>query len=120
VAFGSVPDPATNTYKHRWAILNTDALSAAPRMLEVDSRVVTTGGPPRFTPDGLALVYVISSANNVGNLWLQPLDGKPGRQITQFSSEQILGFGWSPDSKKLAVGRGHVESDVVMLRDTSK
>jgi serine/threonine protein kinase len=119
-AFGSVPDPATNTYKHRWAILNTDALSAAPRMLEVDSRVVTTGGPPRFTPDGLALVYVISSANNVGNLWLQPLDGKPGRQITQFSSEQILGFGWSPDGKKLAVGRGHVESDVVMLRDTSK
>jgi hypothetical protein len=63
---------------------------------------------------------VISSENNVGNLLLQPLNGKPGRQITQFSSEQILGFGWSLDGKKLGVGRGHVESDVVMLRDTSK
>ena len=116
--FGSVPDPATNTYKHKMAIVNTDALSSAPSMLEVNPRIVTSGGPPRFTPDGFALVYVISSENNVGNLWLQPLDGKPGRQITQFSSEQILGFGWSLDGKKLTVGRGHVESDVVMLRDS--
>jgi serine/threonine protein kinase len=118
--FGSLSDPATNTYKHKMAILDTDVLSAPPRILEVDPRIVTTGGPPRFTPDGLALVYVISSENNVGNLLLQPLDGKPGRQITQFSSEQILGFGWSLDGKKLGVGRGHVESDVVMVRDTSK
>ena len=119
-AFASVPDPATNTYKHKWAILDTDALSTPPRILDVDPRIVTTGGPPGFTPDGLALVYVISSENNVGNLWLQPLDGRPGRQITQFSSELMTGFGWSPDGKKLGVVRGHVESDVVMLRDTSK
>jgi hypothetical protein len=56
----------------------------------------------------------------VDNLWLQPLNGKPGRQITQFQSDQIPGFGWSPDGKKLLIGRGHTESDVVLLRDTSK
>ena len=74
--FGSLPDPATNTYKHKLAILDTDALSAPPRILEVDPRIVATGEPPRFTPDGLALVYVISSESNVGNLLLQPLNGK--------------------------------------------
>ena len=117
--FGSVPNPSTNVYKHELAIINTDAFSAAPRILDVDPRMTALNSLPEFTPDGQALVYVISSENNIGNLWLQPLDGKPGRQITLFSSEQLLGFSWSPDGKKLAVGRGHIESDVVMLRDTS-
>lgn len=48
------------------------------------------------------------------------LTGSIGRQITHFSSEQIYGFGWSPDGKKLLVARGHTESDVILLRDTSK
>jgi len=51
---------------------------------------------------------------------LQPLDGKPGRQLTQFHSDSIFGFAWSPDRKKLLIPRGHVESDVILLRDTSK
>jgi len=75
---------------------------------------------PRFTPDGNAVVYAISGAKNEYNLWLHPLDSKLGRQITNFSSEQIYGFGWSPDGKKLFVARGHTESDVILLRDTSK
>jgi len=74
----------------------------------------------QFTPDGNAVVYAISGGKNVYNLWLHPLDGKPGRQITHFSSEQIYGFGWSPDGKKLLVARGHTDSDVILLRDTSK
>jgi Tol biopolymer transport system component len=75
---------------------------------------------PQFTPDGTAVVYVIRGQNNVDNLWQQPLNGQRGRQITQFNSEQIPAFGWSPDGKKLLVGRWHEESDVVLLRDTSK
>jgi Tol biopolymer transport system component len=75
--------------------------------------------PLQFAPDGKAVVYVIRGENN-GNLWLQPLDGKPGRQITQFSSEQIYRLGWSPDGKRLRVGRGHFESEVVLLRETTK
>jgi hypothetical protein len=63
---------------------------------------------------------MIRGDKNEENLWLQPLDGKPGRQITHFPSEQIYGFGWSPDTKKFLVARGHIESDVVLLRDTSK
>jgi hypothetical protein len=32
--------------------------------------------------------------------------------------KDFYGFGWSPDGKKLLVSRGHIESDVVLLRDT--
>jgi hypothetical protein len=53
-------------------------------------------------------------------LWEQPLDNSPARQLTHFTSEQIMRFRFSPDGSKLAVERGHVESDAVLLRDTAR
>jgi len=44
----------------------------------------------------------------------------PNSRIIGDNSEQIPGFFWSPDGKKLLVARWHEESDVVLLRDTSK
>ena len=120
-AFTSIPDPATNTYKKKILIAKTDSPGTSIFVLDADPRInVTNGGFPHFTPDGQAVVYTVTSENNADNVWLQPLDGKPGHQITQFTSDRIFGFGWSPDGKKLAVGRGHIESDVILLRDTSK
>jgi len=72
---------------------------------------------PRFTGDGKALVYPITQ-NGVGNLWLQPLDGSPGRQITNFKTDQIVNFRLSPDGKTLAVLDLRTEADVVLLRET--
>jgi hypothetical protein len=118
--YGTVVDKTTNTYKSAIAIINTNSFSAAPLVLPADPRITVGSGGARFTPDNQSIVYVIRGENNVDNLWLQPLNEKPGRQITQFPSDQIPGFGWSPDGKKLMVGRGHAESDVVLLRDTSK
>ena len=118
--FGTVVDKATNTYANKFAFYNTDSLNAPAAVLTANPRVTALNGGMRFTPDGKALAYVIRSENNVDNIWVQPLDGKPGRQITQFQSDQIPGFGWSPDGKKLMVGRGHTESDVILLIDTSK
>ena len=119
VTYGAVPDPRASTYKNKLALFKTTSLGAPAQILDADSRIVVADtGPPQFTPDGLGLVYPILGEKNEQNLWLQPLDGKPGRQITHFTSEHIYGFGWSPDGKKLLVGRGHIESDVVLLRDT--
>ena len=73
-------------------------------------------GPIRFSHDGKAVVYPIRSGG-VDNLWAQPLDGSPGKQITQFSAEQITDFHWSPDGKQLGLIRGHTDSDVVLIRD---
>jgi hypothetical protein len=55
----------------------------------------------------------------VENLWLQPLDGSPGRQITSFPGELIGSYQWSPDGKSIGMLRFHTESDVVLLRESS-
>jgi serine/threonine protein kinase/sugar lactone lactonase YvrE len=76
-------------------------------------------GSIRFSPDGEAVVYPIRVAG-VDNLWLQPLDGSKGRQITEFPAEHIVDFHWSFDGKQLALVRGHTDSDVVLIRDLQK
>jgi Tol biopolymer transport system component len=71
-----------------------------------------------FTPDGKALAYGVRE-NGIDNIWLQPLDGSAGHYITKFTSEQSRGgFAWSPDGKTLAILRGHLDSDIVLLRDS--
>jgi len=108
-------------YRNVFGILKTGSPGASFQMFDLNPKgVIAELRAPQFTPDGHAVAYAISGAKNEYNLWLHPLDGKPGRQITHFSSEQIYGLGWSPDGKKLLVLRGHTESDVILLRDTSK
>ena len=67
-------------------------------------------------PDGKSFAYSILD-KGVGNIWLQPLDGSPGHQITNFTGDNIREFQWSPDGKALAVARTHNTSDVVLLRE---
>ncbi len=72
----------------------------------------------RFSRDGKAVIYPVGNGT-ADNLWQQPLDGSAGRQITDFKAEHIGdGFAFSPDGKRLGVIRGHVDSDVVLIRDT--
>jgi Tol biopolymer transport system component len=71
----------------------------------------------RFTPDGKAVVYPIRD-QGADNLWLQPLDGSRGKQLTNFKSEEIRDFHWSFDGSKLALIRGHTDSDVVLLQES--
>ena len=73
---------------------------------------------PHFMPDGKALVYVIHE-KGTDNLWLHPLDGSPGRQITNFRGDGIQYYSFSLDRKTLGVMCTHIESDVVLLHDTS-
>jgi serine/threonine protein kinase len=85
------------------------------RILQPNAQIASG---PRFTPDGQFLVYSIR-ASGVDNLWLQPLDGSPGRQITNFPTERINTFHFSPDGKSIAMLREHIESDVVLLRESA-
>jgi eukaryotic-like serine/threonine-protein kinase len=73
-------------------------------------------GPITFSRDGRAVIYSFRHGG-VDDLWLQPLDGSSGRQITDFKSEHIRDFRWSFDGNKMAVIRGHTDSDVVLIRD---
>jgi eukaryotic-like serine/threonine-protein kinase len=82
---------------------------------DVDQRA----SPPfAFAPDQKSVIYKVRE-NGVDNLWEQPLDKSTVRQLTHFTTEQITRFRFSPDGSKLALERGHLDSDAVLLRDTS-
>ena len=73
----------------------------------------------RFSRDGNSVVYPVRQ-NGTDNLWQQPLDSSPGRQLTSFKAEHIWDYHWSPDGSKLAMVRGHIDSDIVLMRDSQQ
>jgi Tol biopolymer transport system component len=94
------------------ALLNLES-ATSPRLLDPNPHI---SGSVQFTPDRKAVAYSIG-ASGVDNLWVQPLDGSAGHQITNFKSDQIQSFHWSPDGSKLAVLRVHSESNVVLIQE---
>jgi serine/threonine protein kinase/Tol biopolymer transport system component len=93
----------------------------APILFQPDPRIATGGGTSftnamASTPDGKSVAYIVRD-QGVDNIFVQPLDGSPAHQITNFTSEHIAEFRWSPDGKTLAVARAQNTSDVVLLRE---
>jgi len=71
----------------------------------------------RWSASGTAFQYAITR-DGAGNIWEQPVAGGPPRQLTHFPpGEDVRGFAWSPDGKQLAVVRGHVKRNVVVISD---
>ncbi len=68
----------------------------------------------RWTPDGRGIVYVVTK-RGVANLWQQPLPEGAATALTQFTKQRIYNFAWSPDGKQLAVARGKLTSDAVLI-----
>ena len=108
-----VVDAETQQRTAKVALPNLDA-PTSPRLLDANPH--WTGGV-QFTPDGSSVAYPIRE-KGVDNLWVQPLDGSAGHQMTNFNSDQIGSFHWSPDRKSLGILRGHSESDVVLLQES--
>ena len=69
-----------------------------------------------WSPDGRAVVY-INTLGGVSNLWSQPFDGGSPKQITNFKSDRILTFAYSPDGRQLALARGSHTSDAVLISE---
>jgi serine/threonine protein kinase len=98
------------------ALVSLDPVAKGSRQLLTPNPHIT--GSVHFTPDGKSLAYAVRE-NGIDNIWLQPIDGGTGHYITKFLSDQSRGgFAWSPDGKTLAILRGRLDSDVVLLRDT--
>jgi Tol biopolymer transport system component len=70
--------------------------------------------PLHWTADGRGVAY-IDTRNGVSNILVQPLDGGAAKPITDFRSDRILWFDISRDGKRLALARGTINNDVVLM-----
>src|SRR5215216_6191770 len=50
----------------------------------------------QWSADGKAILYSLNTTN-VSNIWSQPVDGGPPKQITNFNDMLITGFAWTRD-----------------------
>ena len=68
-----------------------------------------------WMPDGRGMV-ALDNRTGIPNLWTLPFDGSPVKQLTHFTKSEIHGFAWSPDGKRIALSRGPIEQNVVLIK----
>ena len=85
------------------------------KLLDLPPTTVPTAGFS-WTPDSSTLVFA-QKRNGVSNIWSQPLNGDPPRQLTNFKSDLIFAFSLSRDGRQLVLARGTQTRDVVLIRD---
>ncbi len=113
VMIGTALTPQNLKAETRIVLINLDSPGGAPRIIKADPRIGFFG---QFNPDGKALTYAIRESG-VDNVWLQPLDGSPGRKLTNFTSHVIFDMQWSPDGKTIGLIREDSTSDVILLQE---
>jgi eukaryotic-like serine/threonine-protein kinase len=70
----------------------------------------------QWSTDGKSILYSVTSSN-VTNIWSQPIDGGPAKQVTDFNDLLMTGFAWSHDGKQLACTRGSLLRDAILVTD---
>ena len=89
------------------------------RIFEVGFPTAGSGFPLpalQWTPDGRALNYVVTR-DGTSNIWRQPVGGGSPVQTTNFTTNRIFNFAFSPDGSQLALSRGTFNSDVVLIEN---
>ena len=76
----------------------------------------TTLGAPEWSGDGKTII-VVDNRTGTGNLWSFPLDGGPMKQLTDFKPDEIFNRELSFDGKLMAISRGLITSDVILISD---
>jgi eukaryotic-like serine/threonine-protein kinase len=69
-----------------------------------------------WAPDGRSVWYV-STRDGTANLYSQPIDGGPPKQLTKFTDNDIGTFNFSRDGKTIAFMRSTERRDVVLISD---
>jgi serine/threonine protein kinase len=72
--------------------------------------------PILWMPDDKAFA-VVDPRDGVSNLWAIPINGGKDEQLTHFKNNKLFAVSIARDGKSLAVARGPVVSDVIMIND---
>jgi hypothetical protein len=85
-------------------------------VIELKNVNVTSSSFVQWTSDSKALLHN-SGINDRVNIWLHPLDGSPPRKVTRFDDQYVLRFDAGDDGKTLAITRGVLSRDAVVIRN---
>jgi Tol biopolymer transport system component/DNA-binding winged helix-turn-helix (wHTH) protein len=70
----------------------------------------------RWLPNAEPTLTWVETADEISNLWSQPFSGGAPTRLTEFQTERIFAYAWSADGQQLALARGALNRDVVMLK----
>ncbi|HKQ73369.1 MAG TPA: winged helix-turn-helix domain-containing protein [Blastocatellia bacterium] len=83
------------------------------------SRDIDLIRPIRWAVDGRALTF-IGSRDGISNIYSQPIEGGPPRQLTNSKTERIYSISWSRDGRYLAYASGSEVGDVVVVKNRER
>jgi Tol biopolymer transport system component/tRNA A-37 threonylcarbamoyl transferase component Bud32 len=130
---GGAPEPLTD-YSASTPAFSPDGKRLAFYYLDGRSRRLrigiapAAGGRPELSldaeaPNNLSKIvfaegglYLNSISGDRANLWLQPLDGRPPRRVTDFQDQLLADFAFSSDGKSLAYSRVTRTRDALLVR----
>lgn len=74
--------------------------------------------PPviRWTRDNKSIAY-ISTEGGVSNILAQAVTGGEPVRLTDFSTDRIFSFDWSPDGRQAVYARGSIRNDIVLFEE---
>jgi Tol biopolymer transport system component len=131
---GGPPVQLTNEYTRMPAVSPDGQFIAARYLVEGGSREIAifpfNGGAPierlpipvtdwqkvQWMPEGRALTY-IDTSKGVDNIWRYDLGTRSSRQLTNFKTDRIFAYAWSPDFKSIACLRGTESRDVTVINN---
>ena len=96
----------------RMAVLSAKDGSKIAEFKPLTSSLLNPGA--HWTPDGLALVYIVHQ-KNVCNVWKQSISGGKPEQLTNFTSGSCYNLEFSPDGSRLYLARGDELRDAVLI-----
>jgi Tol biopolymer transport system component len=96
----------------RWVVEILDL--ASQRVTRPADLVVEFESHLSWSPDGNAIHLVVTDGG-VDNLWSRPLDGGSPRRLTGFAAGRIRAFAWSPDGTRIALAKGTISRDIILL-----
>jgi serine/threonine protein kinase/Tol biopolymer transport system component len=109
----------TDPTKDEWKIAVIPFEGGAPiQVLDIPAHPFWDRLSVQWSADSSAITYKLHrngiDRNGIDNLWSQPLEGGPAKQLTHFDANQIFSFTWSRGGQ-LALSRGVETREVVLL-----
>jgi len=107
----------TDEHNQGWTKIGIVGADGGPplKVLDLPRNTETFRGPV-WTPDNKGITVIVSQGERL-NLWLQPVDGSPPRQITNFGSPVLYRREFSRDGKRVAIVRGEGIGNAIMITD---